>query len=1026
VVLARQRIMITIRGRLALLCCMATFVSSPVSAQYFGQNKVHYQSFDFQVLKTEHFDIYFYPREEEGAKLAARMAERWYARLRQLLGHELRGRQPLILYASHVDFEQTNVVGGVLGEGTGGVTEGLRRRIVMPLAGPLAETDHVLGHELVHAFQFDMTTAPGAAPGMAGANRLPLWFIEGMAEYLSLGQRDANTTMWLRDATARERLPRIKDLDEPEYFPYRWGQAFWAYVSGRFGDGVVPQLLRLAPAVSLDKALEDVLGVTEEQLSKDWHAAILSVSVPVLTAVGHELEGRDPLVAGKPFTAELNVGPALSPDGRWLAFISTRSLLSVDIFIADTSNGRVVRKLTSTATDPHFSSIQFIHSAGAWDRASRRLAVATVAGGRPALAIFDALEGSLEREIEIRDVDEILAPAWSPDDNTIAFSGLRGGLTDLYLYDLRQNRLRRLTTDAFADLQPSWSPDGQRLAFSTDRFTTDTATLSFGAYQIAVLDVGSGRVEPVANAPGKQINPQWAPDGDSIYFVSDREGVSNVYRVTTGSGDTTQVTTIGTGVSGITGLSPALAVASRAGTVAFTVYQGGTYSIYTVTGATGSAPRQLAVDAATLPPLQRRTNAVAALLDAPSQGLPSPSSAASYPVEPYKSSLLLEGMIQPSVGVGMSRFGSSVGGGVALAFSDLLRNHSLTMAVQMNSTFGTSTTWKDVGAQVGYFNASKRWNWGVVGGQVPYLSGGFLSGVSQLPSGDVVQTDRLFVFRQTERSLTGVTSYPLSRAQRIEFSGGLSNISFDQIVASTTFSLITGRILDESSETTPLGTSLNLGTASAAYVFDTSVFGATSPVQGQRYRFEVSPTAGSLRFTGLLADYRRYFMPARFYTIAVRGMHFGRYGRGSQDERLLPLDVGYPWLVRGYDVGNVTSDECQATTTSDCELIDRVLGSRILVANVELRFPLLRPFGAERSMYGPLPVEVALFADGGTAWSDDERPDFLGGSRDGVVSAGIALRVNLMGFAVGEFDFSRAFQRPTRGWIFGFNLMPGW
>jgi outer membrane protein assembly factor BamA len=209
-------------------------------------------------------------------------------------------------------------------------------------------------------------------------------------------------------------------------------------------------------------------------------------------------------------------------------------------------------------------------------------------------------------------------------------------------------------------------------------------------------------------------------------------------------------------------------------------------------------------------------------------------------------------------------------------------------------------------------------------------------------------------------------------------------------------------------------------------VFDTSVFGATSPVQGQRYRFEVSPTVGTLRFTGLLADYRRYFMPAPFYTIAVRAMHFGRYGSGSQDERILPLDIGYPWLVRGYDIGNITSDECRGTTTGGCELIDRLLGSRMLVGNVELRFPLLRPFGAERNMYGPLPMEVAIFADGGTAWSGDQRPSFLGGSRDGVASAGAALRVNLFGFAVGEFNYSRAFQRPVRGWIFGFNLMPGW
>ena len=151
------------RGLLVvLLCSAALLLSSPASAQYFGRNKVQYRTFDFEVMKTEHFDIYFYPEEKAGVEIAARMAERWYSRLRRLLRHDLRGRQPLILYASHVDFEQTNVIGGEIGEGTGGVTEPIARRIVLPLAGPLAETDHVIGHELVHAFQFDMTTLTDA------------------------------------------------------------------------------------------------------------------------------------------------------------------------------------------------------------------------------------------------------------------------------------------------------------------------------------------------------------------------------------------------------------------------------------------------------------------------------------------------------------------------------------------------------------------------------------------------------------------------------------------------------------------------------------------------------------------------------------------------------------------------------------------------------------------------------------------------------------------------------------------------
>jgi hypothetical protein len=216
-------------ARIRLVAAAVIFAGAVVpdaSAQYFGRNKVQYKDLDFQVIKTEHFDIYFYPSAREGIDIAARMAERWHARLQKVLGHELRGRQPLVLYASHPDFEQTNAIQGEIGESTGGVTESIRRRIILPLGGPLADTDHVIGHELVHAFQFDITTRPDSAPGETGAHRLPLWFIEGMAEYLSIGPIDPHTAMWMRDAARQETLPEIKDLDNPKYFPYRWGQAF--------------------------------------------------------------------------------------------------------------------------------------------------------------------------------------------------------------------------------------------------------------------------------------------------------------------------------------------------------------------------------------------------------------------------------------------------------------------------------------------------------------------------------------------------------------------------------------------------------------------------------------------------------------------------------------------------------------------------------------------------------------------------------------------------------------------------------
>src|SRR5687768_1648291 len=169
-----------ISRRITLLLGAFSLFALPTSAQYFGRNAVQYEKFHFKVLRTQHFDVYFYDKEAPAAAEAARMAERWYARLSTVLRHQLNGRQPLILYSDHPDFEQTNVLGEQPGEGTGGVTESLKRRIILPMGASPAETDHVIGHELVHAFQYDITGV-GRGSMVTGLNRVPLWFVEGMA-----------------------------------------------------------------------------------------------------------------------------------------------------------------------------------------------------------------------------------------------------------------------------------------------------------------------------------------------------------------------------------------------------------------------------------------------------------------------------------------------------------------------------------------------------------------------------------------------------------------------------------------------------------------------------------------------------------------------------------------------------------------------------------------------------------------------------------------------------------------------------
>ena len=1006
----------------ALLLPLAILATAPGSAraQYFGRNKVQYETFHFQVLKTEHFDVYFYPEEEHAAEQAARMAERWYARYSRFFDHDLSSRQPLILYASPSAFQQTNAIPGELGEGTGGVTEAIRRRIVLPLGSSLAESDHVIGHELVHAFQYDITgrgrsTSSGAMPT---ATQMPLWFIEGMAEFLSLGPLDPHTAMWMRDAAIQNKLPTYRQLEDPRFFPYRYGQALWAYVAGHWGDGTIPDILRFAGKNGdVNQAILRVLGISGDSLDKVWQAELKTTYDPLKTQTRLASEYGPQLIAGQNEATGLNVGPVVSPDGSRIVFYSARDLFSIEMFLADAHTGEVLRRVTKTAVDPHWQSLEFINSAGSFDDTGQRFVFSALSGGRPVLDVLDVGSGAVQREVPFPQLGEILHPAWSHDGQSVAFAALSGGLTDLYVYDLETDSLRRLTNDAFADLEPAWSPDGRKIAFVTDRFSTDTTALRPGNYRLALLDVATGRIEPLPSFENaKSINPQWSPDGASLYFLSDRGGITNIYRLEVATGARTQITNLLTGVSGITSLSPAMSVAHHTGRLVYSVYQKGNFAVYAVDSAStlaGASPEPLpAVSPALLPPDQRKNTELETLLSDYTLGQKATSMET---VSAYHARLGLDYVAQPYLAVGASSYGTFVGGGVTLYWSDMLGDQNLATMLQIQGTF------KNLAALVAYQNTRRRLNWGLAVQQIPYISGGYGFRQSTDAQGNTVYEQQLQILREVNREADVFFAWPFSQVQRLEWSAGVRNISFDMQVETQVFAG-NGLLLSDVVQNLPTLPSLTLGTASAALVYDNSFFGATSPVLGQRYRLEVDPVVGSMQFWSVLADYRRYLMPKRPFTIAARVMHYGRYGANAEDStRLYPLFLGYASLVRGYDA-NALLNDCTGNT---CPMLDRVQGSRILVGNLELRFPLLGVLGLGHGYYGAFPVEAAVFADGGVAYRRGQEPSFLGGTRQPVTSAGAALRVNLFGFAVAEVDYVRPFNWPGRGWTWQFSLNPG-
>jgi Tol biopolymer transport system component len=1045
-----------------------------LSAQYFGRNKVQYTNFDFKVIQTEHFDVYFYERERVAAMDAARMAERSYARLSKVLNHEFRERKPIILYASHSDFMQTNAT-QVGGEGTGGVTDFARNRAVMPFTGSYSDFEHVLMHEMVHQFQYDVWSRGRAGAGFATLVAIapPLWFAEGMAEYLSLGPINAETAMWLRDASLEGKLPTIDQMtvDPYEYFPYRFGHALWSYIAERWGDEAVGAILKATLAGGVEPAFRRTIGLTLQQLSDQWRDAVQKRYLPEIGARARARAVADELLTEKRSDGRLHLAPALSPDGSRVAYFSEKDFYSVDMYLADGKTGKVKRRILKSGISSNYETYRFINSQANWSPDGKFLAFAAKRGPRDDILVVDVDRNKEVERIEL-ELSGVTTPSWSPDGKRLVFTGYEGGLSDLYVVNRDGSGLRRLTEDKFADLHPVWSPDGKSIAFSTDRGPeTDFRSLAVGNFRIALYDLATGSVRVLDRMDqGKNVSPQWGPDGRALAFISDRNGVSNIFLYDMDENAVYQLTDFYTGAQGITPLSPVLSWAPESDRLAFVYFEAGKYDVYSINNPRSlkRRPYQSQVDSvgilarAVTPPLDttrslqvredvrpqigeggsiyrtpqgfRSSNevvrsgdttkpvepvSIVALLDSANYSLPDTSE---FTLKKYRTKFTPDYVARPSIGYARDNFGRGFFGGSAISLSDILGNQQLIFAGYVNGRISE--------AQVlaAYANLSRRINWAVGVSQDPYY---FLE-PSQIEPG-TRPGENVFVTnirRLVVRSAFGSAYYPVSRFQRIETGLRFANVDDAILRINEPYNPATGIPTEEPFLETDNLPGVTYAQPSAALVFDNSLFGWVGPFYGQRYRFEYARTIGDWSFSQVTADYRRYDRIIGPIVFASRLLYFGRIGRDAREFRIF---AGSTDLIRGNTSGSYRRNEClnanDPGSETGCVELDRLVGTQIGVASAELRFPILNPsFGVPAAIP---PIEGAIFYDIGLAWDDLSTIRWNRRAGDDPIrvrtplrTLGVSVRTNLFGFAVARLDYSIPQDRPRIGGLWTFSLGP--
>jgi hypothetical protein len=822
------------------------FTAVSKSQYYYGRNKVQYNPFEWHILKTEHFDVYYYPEMDSLAEIGAYYAEEAYSRLQNQLNHEIMRRIPLVFYSSHFHFRETNTLPYLIPQGLGGFFEFIKGRVVIPSDGSVPRFAHVIRHELVHVFERSVEFRLMQTHRSVRHAAIPLWFTEGLAEFWSDGW-DEEAEMIIRDGVINQTLVPIQSLwtIQGTYLMYKEGQAILKYISETYGDFKIRQILEnLWQADTFSEVLEKTLGTELKSLNEAWMYDLKKRVYPLMA------EKDLPGMKSKRLTKEgFNTVPCFARinDSRCVIFVANRdgytSIYRKNLDDPPESHPAMLIRGEKT---PQMESLHLQRSRMDIDHRERLIFTAK-SGPHDMLYIMDLQSSEIKGFGENRLVS-ILSPAWSPDGDRIVFSGIDpSGRQDLYLFRPASRETCRLTFDYYDDHDPDWSPDGKTLVFASNRCEAGES----GFTNLFLMQIETGKIVQLTRGEFHDRQPDWSEDG-VIAFSSDRDGTPNLWAV--GSSDS-DGTIADERFSGQKPLSPRQLTHWITGayfpcwtdsaTLLFTAFQNFGFQIHELTEL--QIPDTAAV--AQSEPIRPFRS-----WSFPKIGGDRHLSSVRYRRK-FSLDFAQSQVIQDPI------YGTSGGGQIGM--SDMLGNEQYYFLVYNNART-RSEFWDGFNLAVTRVDRTYRVNHAI---GLYRLAGLYYNGYEGY-------------FYERRYGGFGSVSYPLNAFERIE-----SNLNIRR---------------SEKDEFTGPGTRIaTLVSNFFSYVHDNSLWGPTGPLDGSRYRITVGNTVdiqnANVNFTTLIVDLRHYFR------LGLRLCHAVRiWGQFNQGKEPYPFAMGGSWDLRGY------------------------------------------------------------------------------------------------------------------------------